>query len=232
MMYADYKYLSNKIIRTYEIPQLLSERDILIADLQQNNVKNKNLIVGIIILFLVLTIGIVLYFYQLHQKYKKRYDTVRKESEQRKHKNAVVTKQKNNIDVLKSLGVDDHTIQDILKSLEHFEQANQYLKSQLSLNEAAKLLNTNSKYLSKVINAYKEKTFVSYVNDLRIDYIIDKIQHDPAYEKYTIRGIAFEGGFSSIESFLRAFYKKTGLKPSYFIKKVREEQQSTFNSLN
>ncbi|WP_160129642.1 AraC family transcriptional regulator [Kordia antarctica] len=38
---------------------------------------------------------------------------------------------------------------------------------------------------------------------------------------YTISAIALEAGFSSTESFTRAFSKKTGLNVSYFLQNIK-----------
>ena len=72
--------------------------------------------------------------------------------------------------------------------------------------------------MSKIINYYKGENFSSYLNNLRIDYAINKLTTDKQYMKYTIQAIANETGFNSSESFSTAFYKKTGIKPSYFRK--------------
>lgn len=124
-----------------------------------------------------------------------------------------------------SLEIDSTIVEEVLQSLESFEASNAYLENQISLKDVAKLVNTNSKYLSKIVNSYKEKNFTTYINDMRIEYLINHLQTETKYQKYTIRAIAEEIGFSNPEGFSRAFQKKTGLKPSYFIKKVREATQ-------
>jgi len=75
-----------------------------------------------------------------------------------------------------------------------------------------------------VINIYKEKTFRNYVNDLRIDYAVKKIKSEGVFRNYTIKAIADEVGFSNSESYAKAFYKRTGIHTSYFIKKVKNVQ--------
>mgnify|MGYP000745972642 CR=1 FL=1 len=47
------------------------------------------------------------------------------------------------------------------KSLEDFEKGGAFLTNQISLKDVAKLINTNSKYLSKIINTYKGKNFAN-----------------------------------------------------------------------
>ena len=82
----------------------------------------------------------------------------------------------------------------------------------------AKELNTNSTYLSKIINVYKEKNFSNYLHDLRIGYAIERLRDDEKFRLYSIKGISEEMGFKTSESFAKAFHKKTGIYPSAFIK--------------
>ncbi|WP_416370339.1 helix-turn-helix domain-containing protein [Tenacibaculum ovolyticum] len=83
-------------------------------------------------------------------------------------------------------------------------------------------MNTNTNYLSKVINQHKNTTFSNYINRLRIDYIVEKLKTDSLLRKYTIKTIANEAGFKNTESFSKAFYKFTEIKPSYFIKELEK----------
>ena len=42
--------------------------------------------------------------------------------------------------------------------------------------------------------------------------------------KYTIKALSKEFGFSSAESFSRAFYKKFGIYPSYYITELDKSE--------
>jgi AraC-like DNA-binding protein len=82
------------------------------------------------------------------------------------------------------------------------------------------LFDSNSSYVSKVINHFKQKSFSQYINDLRIDFVVEQLKTNKTWRKYTIQALANEIGFSSPDSFTRAFYKKTGIKTSYFLKNL------------
>ena len=43
--------------------------------------------------------------------------------------------------------------------------------------------------------------------------------------KYTIKAIAGEFGFNTSESFSKAFYKKHGIYPSYFLSRLEKNQE-------
>lgn len=224
-----YKSLSKNITENYDIPRLVevNKKKILELTKEKNNT-SKKLTLSIIIGFLISLAAIIglLYYYRQKKQYQKRYDAIVAKNKENNASIEVVKDLKPKNIIADTIGLDDEAIQIILEQLNIFEKEKHYLTNQISLQETAKIVKTNSKYLSKIINTYKGKTFTNYINDLRVDYLIDRIQNDAMYKKYTIKAIAQEGGFTNSGAFFRAFYKKTGLKPSYFIKKVREEQQN------
>ncbi len=94
-----------------------------------------------------------------------------------------------------------------------------YLDKDITLQKMAKKVNTNTSYLSKIINEDFNKSFASFINDLRISYTLKKLESFPEYRKLTVDHIGDKAGFSSINAFYRAFNKYTGLTPSYYIKR-------------
>jgi AraC-like DNA-binding protein len=116
------------------------------------------------------------------------------------------------------LDIDETIVTAILENLQAFEKERGFLISKITLHEFAKQLQTNTKYLSKVINTYKFKSFRNYINDLRIQYSIQELKHNINYRKYTVKAMAKEAGFTTAESFSKAFQKKTGETVSSFLK--------------
>lgn len=111
-------------------------------------------------------------------------------------------------------------MQELLNKLTTFENNKAFLEKTISIQKLAVSLNTNIKYLSKVINENKGKTFVNYINDLRVDYASIQLQTQPKLRKYTIQALAYEFGFNSAVSFSAAFNKTYKIKPTYFIKEL------------
>ncbi|WP_121147007.1 helix-turn-helix domain-containing protein [Tenacibaculum discolor] len=74
------------------------------------------------------------------------------------------------------------------------------------------------------MNQYKNTSFSNYVNQLRIEYTVEKLKNDTLWRKYTVKAIAQEVGFKNAESFSKAFYKFTSIKPSYFIKELEKTE--------
>lgn len=111
----------------------------------------------------------------------------------------------------------------ILARLEKFEETALYLRNTISLPYVASYCNTNTKYLSHLINNYKQKDFNNYINELRINYILKKLSSDPQYHKYKIAALAEEAGFSSQSKFAAAFKKVTAVAPSQYLQNLRNE---------
>ncbi|WP_282088336.1 helix-turn-helix domain-containing protein [Aquimarina algiphila] len=109
-----------------------------------------------------------------------------------------------------------------MDKLQVFEEKQGYLKQGLNAKDLAKSFGSNASYLSKVVNTFKEKNFTSYINDLRIDFVVTKLKEDRIFRKYTVKAIAQDIGFNNAEAFAKAFYKKTGIYPSYFIKELEK----------
>ena len=86
-------------------------------------------------------------------------------------------------------------------------------------------MKTNTKYLSYIINNYRNKDFNSYVNELRINYIIAKMETDSRYLNYKISYLAEECGFATHSQFTTVFRNITGLSPSTFITYLRKDGQ-------
>jgi AraC-like DNA-binding protein len=132
--------------------------------------------------------------------------------------------QTNNIK--EDLGIAEELIKQILEKLKRFETKKEYLQSNITVQILSTTFETNTKYLSKIVNVYKGKTFIQYINDLRIEYAILQLRKDTKLRKYTIQALALEFGFNNAESFSTAFYKKTDLKPTYFIKELENSTKT------
>lgn len=112
------------------------------------------------------------------------------------------------------------TIQTILRKLKEFEDNKEYINQNITLSTLAKKFNTNTSYLSKIINNYKDNSFSNYINSLRISYVEKNLQANKTIRKFTIKAIAEEAGFSSTDSFSKVFFKIKGVKPSEYIKNL------------
>lgn len=207
--------IKNKTNEDYIIPNLLEEKESLIEELNKKN-KTSNSIIWLVAAFLVISIGGLFYYIKRQRQFKLRFEQLISKQEAKKKKS-------NSIDTdSKTISVD--IIEDILNKLDAFEKENKFLSKEVSLNKISKSFETNSTYLSKVINLKKDKNFSQYINDLRIQYAFKELEVNSKFRRYTIKAIASECGFKSSESFSKAFYKSFGIYPSYFIKQLENKK--------
>lgn len=142
----------------------------------------------------------------------------------RKIKSTHKRNKEESIEENKSVTIPDKTEEEILKRLETFEKTNLFLDDKIRIATLAKHLQTNTKYLSAILNKTKNKSFNTYINHLRINYIVMKLQTDSQYLNYKISYLAKESGFASQSSFSSSFKEVTGKTPSTYIK---EQASST-----
>jgi len=110
----------------------------------------------------------------------------------------------------------------IVKKLEKFELAKKYLEKDMTLSKMATYLNTNSKYVTKVIAKHRGKGTIEYITDLKINYVIQILKSESKYRNYTNKALGEEAGFGSTQNFTRAFKSHTGITPTYFINKLKK----------
>lgn len=125
--------------------------------------------------------------------------------------------------VRKTAQIIDDTLMTLLNKLDEFERSSKFLNKNISLASLATDLETNTTYLSQIINNHKNKNFNNYINALRIEYIIKELYNNPIYRKYKTTALAEISGFSSREVFTSTFKKETGMSPSFLIKKLEDE---------
>ncbi|WP_299364070.1 AraC family transcriptional regulator [Winogradskyella sp.] len=92
-----------------------------------------------------------------------------------------------------------------------------YLNPKLKLSELADLMDMNPVLLSNVINTSFEKNFNDYINEYRVNEVINKMK-DPKFNNLSLLGLALDSGFNSKSTFNLMFKKFTGKTPKMFKK--------------
>ena len=121
--------------------------------------------------------------------------------------------------------IPDKKLQDIKLKLSQFEINKDFLQKNITSESLAKDLGTNRDYLSKSVNELKGKNFSQYLNELRVNYVVEELKSNKNLRKHTILSIANDIGYNSSESFANAFKKITGTLPSYYIKLLQEQSE-------
>jgi len=218
LLYADsifkenYLFFEPNLIRNFETPRLLAEKEALISSLTQKNQSSSLFGWTSAVLFLLSLSGL-LYYFKRQNVYKRRFARLMEQG---------LTKTNDSENNTQKNKISSEVINTILEQLDDFESSNQFISQEISLNELAKAFGTNSRYLSRIINLEKEKNFSHYINDLRLEFAFQKLSEDNIFRRYTIKAIANDCGFNRAEVFSKAFYRKYKIYPSFYIKQLEE----------
>lgn len=223
------QYLSKEIYRKYDTPILLEKKEDLINDLN-----NKNYMLywclGVGFVILLALLFMFLKNKKKVREYEKQAELLLRSSikstdivqqitvskvEEIKEDNPVLQKPKTT--------VPNNILLEIKSQLEIFEANKEFLQKNITVDGLAKDLGTNRDYLSKTVNELKGKNFSQYLNELRINYIVEELKTNKVLRKHTISAIAEDIGFNNSESFSNAFKKITGTLPSYYIKLLQSQ---------
>lgn len=220
------KYIVGKIHKQYDTKQLLQEKEriedenlSMTAELRSE--KNYDIIAAGIILSLF---AIVVGGTYLHKKIKK--------TDEKKYQELMAVydaKIKSpNIKTAKKpiTSISHETVEMLLKELENFERNKRFLEKDWNLTSLSAAFKTNPKYLAIILDQFREKGITTYINGLRIEYIIMLLRKEPKLRMYTYEALAQEAGFSTTERFKNAFLLKTGITPQFFVEEIKKEKDN------
>ncbi len=103
-----------------------------------------------------------------------------------------------------------------------------YLDPKLSLGRLANLLDTNTKYLSQVINHCSGNNYQQFINGYRIEAVKEKLL-SKEYENLTYFGIAQQCGFKNKSTFYKVFRDFLQATPKDFVARARRRQRQRAN---
>lgn len=212
-------YINKKIVNDYDIPVILANNKKAIDKIKAKE-KQITLFSYFLVIIIVAILIILFYLNSRRKVYKKRFEELI--NKKTNEKTSLNIDKKEKFTTKKPLNIPDTVTTKILASLEKFEKNKEFLNSKISIASLAKSIGTNPNYLSKTVNHFKEMSFSQYINTLRITCAVHTLKSDTIYRKYTLKAIAAEFGFNNTESFSKAFYKETGIKPSFFMKSLEK----------
>lgn len=205
--------------------------EIVIKEMEKINNKNalEPLLQILIIIIIILLIPLLLLLFIKNRKKneneKKEIDFILSENivEHEKFKflnENVLDKQKNTKKRKTVLNIDEEKEKEIVSKLTLLIEDKLYLNQDFNQRFVAKKIKTNTAYLSFVVNKHFNKTFSEYINELKINYIINEMTYNPVFKKYTTQAIAESAGFKNAISFRKSFKNKTGYTPLEFLKNL------------
>jgi|SRR5689334_1190194 len=102
----------------------------------------------------------------------------------------------------------------------HLAENQSFLQHGYTLKKFSEETQIPAHYLSGFINKYYKMNFNDFINEYRIIFSIDKLlKKEWMYKK--LETIANESGFNNRNTFISAFKKVTGVKPSEFLKDIK-----------
>ncbi len=100
----------------------------------------------------------------------------------------------------------------IMESFKRYmDKDNGFLNPTLTIEEIARVLNTNRTYVSKLVNLYYGVTFRDYLSKKRMDYAKQLMADEP---DASLDYISAKSGFQSSTQFIRKFRETEGLTPT------------------
>ena len=215
----DFAYLSMKIHREYDTNTLIEEK---------GRLETANAWGGFLIAGLAITAGIlVLILVKRHRKERSTLEKYVLLEEKVRNDNYVRSAFSNtaNPDLSddKKTQITETIKQDLLRKLRVFEDKNHFTQKGLTIQKLAVQFETNSSYLSQVINEQKGMNFNKYLGDLRIRYITRLLFDKNIYLNYTIETLAKECGIASRQNFSDLFFEINGIRPTDFIRNRKKE---------
>ena len=102
---------------------------------------------------------------------------------------------------------------------EYFQSIDKLKDSNLNLNKIATELQLPARELSYIINNHYKKRFNDFLNEHRLNLIVQKLDKD-YLNNFTIESLVYEAGFSSKTSFYRAFNKLYKCTPMEYLEKL------------
>ncbi|WP_288955419.1 helix-turn-helix domain-containing protein [uncultured Polaribacter sp.] len=175
----------------------------------QKEHKSNNIFFRVLLCILILGTGIIFYIYN-------RNKLIRKDLKKLKAKKSNL-----NIPQKKEYNIDDKLEKDIIDGIIEIKKTKEFLKADFNIQSLTKILNTNTSYLSYIINKEFKQSFKEHLTEIRIEYLIEKLKNNKEYKKYTIKFLAEEVGYTNASAFTRAFKKYKGITPSKFIKSLK-----------
>lgn len=121
-------------------------------------------------------------------------------------------------------GVEEELAEKITLGLKKLEQEEMFLKSDFKATVVAQRLGTNTNYLSQYFAGQIKKTFPEYTQELRINYVLNRLKSDKTFRKFTLQAIAEEIGYKNATTFVRIFKSQTGISPTFYIDEINKEE--------
>lgn len=203
-------YLSNKVTKEYDNTKLVATKTAI-----EKSLRRKNNTKSVIILSMVIIGAIMLYRYLIfRKKYRKQFQALMNAGKKPPNADPITMKEALS-------DINPEVVETVIKNMQRFEQKKEFLQKDLTQVKLAALLETNTRYIPKIVFHATGKTTIDYLCDLKIEYLVEKLKTDNRVRNYTQKALGQEVGFGSTQNFARAFKSYTGMSSTVFISELK-----------
>ncbi|MBP3739265.1 MAG: AraC family transcriptional regulator [Muribaculaceae bacterium] len=129
--------------------------------------------------------------------------------------------------------LDEEFKRKLFKTIEaYMNRSTDIFDSGFGLLQLAAAVNSNSSYVSQVINECTASNFSAYLNRFRIREACKRIDNTDQYGNMTLEAISDSVGFKSRTTFRRSFKLITGLNPSEYLRIARDKNTMNNNIID
>lgn len=219
---AENEWTVNELLIKYHS----SEKDQKIKESELEIVKKNRTTVILLMVILFIVILLVIFFFRYSEKNKmyrkiaKQYsDAIQNEKKLKEYASLLEKRLDEPDDTKKNIYSEKNN--DIFQRLENCMKNDRIFKTQaLTRDSVAEMLNTNRTYLSRALSDNCGKSFSQYINSYRVHESL-KLLSDPKNDM-PLKAIAFETGFSSLNTFYKIFRDEVGMTPAMYRNKIME----------
>lgn len=202
---AKFQVEMDNLEKDYQLKEAKSLNKLKEAELDQK----KRQVTNISLISLLLLAGVFVFVVMYIKKQKanrllflKNKELVKKESKMQSKRDLVEIPESRQNEIIKKLN-------------REMNENSIHLQTDLTLYSLSKALNTNSSYLSRIIQLNYNCNFSAFLNKHRI-IEAQKMILDKSFAHYTIDAISHECGYKSKSTFNKAFKEITGLTPNEY----------------
>lgn len=223
----DFAYLSPKVHREYDTNALLEEK----GKLEKANIWSV-IFISILVIIAGFLVTVLYRKFRREKNILNQYNILQQKLLNQNYNSPVQPAEINASNITsddKKSNITKTIKNELLRKLQVFEEKKQFTQKGLTIQKLAIQLDTNTNYLSNVINEKKGMNFNRYLGELRIRYITQLLFEKNIYLNYTIDTLAKECGIASRQNFSDLFFEINGIRPTDFIRKRKKELENSGN---
>ena len=208
----------NQLQRFYETSKTNEQIEQLIIEqrVKEQTIRYQNIIQLILLIVLLLVSGVAVFIFLQKRRLNTAYNVLFEKNME------IIDLQQNSSEKYKTSTLSNDMQEELLnRILKVMEDTSIICDTDFSLDKLAELVQSNSTYISQVINSALKKSFRSFLNSYRI-HEAQRLFASSDTVKYTIEFVALKVGFKSRRAFGVIFKEVTGVTPSFYLQSLQK----------